>query len=835
LAEFRIVVTVDPTRAVRGGRRVEQQLNRTQTAADRLGASMRRAFALTGLTIGVSAVVRVLASYEQSMSTVKAITRATESEFASLRAETQRLGATTRFSASQAADGAAFLARAGFSTEQVLGSLNQTLLLAQAGNLGLASAADIASNVLQGFRLPVSDAGRVVDVLAFAANNANTDVQQLGDAMKFVAPVAAGLGVSVEETAAAIGVLSDAGLQASMAGTGLRRVMSELESPATKTRKILEALGVSQDEYWVSSVGLSAALQALKDAGVTTGQALELFGDRGGPAFEVLSAGLGDVNSLTVAMRDAGGTAAEMAAVMDDNLMGSLLAVKSAAEALVIALGDAGVTDALRSALDALAAVLRFLADNAEAVTFAVQLMLTAFVAGKVLKFATAISTAVKALIALQFALGATTTASAVTAGALKTLGVVGGAALRTLLGPIGLVVSAVGVLIATIRTVRNEMARLEQSGAQSVSIIQTRVRTAADLAAVQSAITDEEATIKDLEENGGNIIRDISGITAREIVLRREALAVAKESLDARRAAIESGANLDLPLSGNLLPPEVTAVAPEGNPLAGLDTGSGGAKAAEEVNEVLERRKALLESITGAQVELNLRSEDLALLYESGAISVQQFTEAMRDLNAEVSALDNSFAGGLANGFDRIKQRANELGSTVSNAVVGAFDGLTDAIVNFAKTGELNIKAVFASLAAEMLKIATNQLFAQLLGGLGGGLGGGGGGGFGGLGKLLGFQNGGSGMVTGAGGTDSSLVAFRATPGERVDISTPGQQRNSGRGQEPTIVQAPAPNVMVNISPRDITNALAGSEGDDFIIQGLERNARSARAILGA
>ena len=575
----------------------------------------------------------------------------------------------------------------------------------------------------------------------------------------------------------------------------------------------------------------------MKDAGVTTGQALELFGDRGGPAFEVLSAGLGDVNSLTAAMRDAGGTAEEMAAVMDDNLMGSLLAVKSAAEALVIALGDAGVTDALRSALDALAAVLRFLADNAEAVTFAVQLMLTAFVAGKVLKFATAISTAVKSLIALQFALGATTTASAVTAGALKTLGVVGGAALRTLLGPIGLVVSAVGVLIATIRTVRNEMARLEQSGAQSVSIIQTRVRTAADLAAVQSAITDEEATIKDLEENGGNIIRDISGITAREIVLRREALAVAKESLDARRAAIESGANLDLPLSGNLLPPEITTVAPEGNPLAGLDTGGGGggAAAAEEVNEVLERRKALLESITGAQVELNLRSEDLALLYESGAISVQQFTEAMRDLNAEVSALDNSFAGGLANGFDRIKQRANELGSTVSNAVVGAFDGLTDAIVNFAKTGELNIKAVFASLAAEMLKIATNQLFAQLLGGLGGGLGGGGGGIGGGLGKLLGFQNGGSGMVTGAGGTDSSLVAFRATPGERVDISTPGQQRNSGRGQEPTIVQAPAPNVMVNISPRDITNALAGSEGDDFIVQGLERNARSARAILGA
>jgi hypothetical protein len=591
----------------------------------------------------------------------------------------------------------------------------------------------------------------------------------------------------------------------------------------------------------VSSVGLTAALKALSDAGVTTGQALEIFGQRGGPAFEVLSSGLGDVNSLREALSEAGGTAEEMAAIMDDNLMGSLLAVKSAAQALIIALGDAGVTTALRSALDGLAAVLRFLAENADLVTFAIQLMITAFVAGKVLKFATAIMTAVKALVALEFALGATTAASAVAGGALKTLGVVGGAAIRTLLGPIGLVVGAVGVLIATIRTVRNEMARLEQSGAQSVSIIQTRVRTAADLSAVQSAITDEEATIRDLEENGGNIIRDISGITAREIVLRKEALEVAKESLANRRAAIESGANLDMPLSGNLLPPELTGVSPEANPLAGVasDIGGGGSgvEEAEQVNEVLERRRDLLQSITGVQEELNFRSADLKMLYESGAISVQQFTEAMRDLNVEVSSLDNSFSGGLANGFDRIKQRANELGSTVSNAVVGAFDGLTDAIVNFAKTGEFNIKAVFASLAAEMLKIATNQLFAQLLGGLGGGgLGGGGGGGIGGgLMSLLGFANGGSGMVTGAGGTDSSLVAFRATPGERVDISTPGQQRNSGRSQEPTVVQAPAPNVMVSITPRDISNALAGSEGDDFIVQGLERNARSARAILGA
>ena len=833
MAEFKIIVTVDPTRAKTGARQVETQLNKTKTAADRLGASLRRAFVLTGLTVGISSVVRVLAGYEQAMSTVKAITGANAKEFKELREETQRLGATTRFSASQAAEGAAFLARAGFSTEKVLASLNDTLLLAQAGNLDLGRAADIASNVLTGFRLPVSDAARVVDVLAFAANNANTDVSQLGDAMKFVAPVAAGLGVEIEEAAAAIGILSNAGLQGSLAGTGLRRVLAELESPASKTKKILKSLGVEQEEYRVSAVGLTKALQVLRDAGVDTGQALDIFGDRGGPAFAVLAEGLGDVESMTEALDNAEGTARTMAEVMDDNLMGSLLAVKSAAEALVIAMGDAGVTSALVKALEALATVLRFLADNAELVTLALQLMLAAFVVGKVLKFASAISTAVKSIIALEVALGATTTASAVAGGALKTLGVVGGAAIRTLLGPIGLIVTALGVLIGTIRSVRGQMASLEQSGAQSVAIIGERVRSASDVASVRAAIENEKRVISDLEDNGSNLVRDVIGITATEIEHRKNAVTQAEEALAARAGMISSGADLDNPLDmNNLLPPPIAEVVDNAGGSGGGSGVDGSAKGEKEVNEVLERRKDLIREITGGQAELNTKAADLRLLYETGAISVTQFTEAMRNLNVEVTALDNSFSGGLANGFARIAQRANELGSLVSNAVVGAFDGLTDAVVNFAKTGELNIKEVFASLAAEMLKIATNQLFAQLLGGLGGG---GGGGFLSGIGNLLGFASGGSGMVTGAGGTDSSLVAFRATPGERVDISTPGQQRNQSRNNEPVVVQAPAPNVTVAISPRDITSALAGSEGDDFIVQGLERNARSAKAILGS
>ena len=364
MAEFRINVTVDPTRAEVGSRRVRASLDRTAERANRLRAIMARAFAGIGGALVARSVVRTLANFGQAMSTVRAITQATGEQFGRLRDTARRLGAETRFSATQAAEGMLFLARAGFSTNQVLASVEGTLQLAQAGALDLGRAADIASNILTGFRLQAEETGRVVDVLALAANSSNTTVGQLGDAMKFVAPVAAGLGLQIETVAAAIGALSDAGLQASLAGTGLRRVLAELESPSTKTAGILRSLGLTTDDVRVSQVGLVAALQNLRDAGVDTGLALEIFGDRGGPAFEVLSTSIPKVRRMTGELQNAGGTAERVAAIMDDNLNGALLRVRSAAEAVVISFGDLGAESSLAQALNGLASALRSLAAN---------------------------------------------------------------------------------------------------------------------------------------------------------------------------------------------------------------------------------------------------------------------------------------------------------------------------------------------------------------------------------------------------------------------------------------------------------------------------------------
>ena len=364
MAEFRINVTVDPTKAEAGAKRVGGALDRTTKNADRLRATLVRAFAVLGGAGVLVGAVRTIAQFEQAISTVGAVTSATAAQLERLNRTALDLGARTRFSATQAAEGMTFLARAGFSVDEVLSSIEGTLQLAQAGMLDLGTAADIASNVLTGFRLDVSETARVVDVLAKAANSSNTNIQQLGDGFKLVGPIAAGVGTEFEEVIAALGALADAGLQGTLGGTGLRRVISELESPATKTLEILGSLGLSSEQYRISTVGLVGALEALAKAGVDTGQALEIFGDRGGPAFEVLSSSIPRVKELAQALRDAGGTAEQIARLMDDNLNGALLRVRSAYEAVVLAFGQEGGSSVLRTGLEGLADILRAVARN---------------------------------------------------------------------------------------------------------------------------------------------------------------------------------------------------------------------------------------------------------------------------------------------------------------------------------------------------------------------------------------------------------------------------------------------------------------------------------------
>lgn len=363
MATERIVIIVSES----GSRTVRRNIEDIGGGASRAQGAVQllnRALLTLGVGMSIGTIVNTLANFSQEMSTLRAISGATGDEFQALREEAKRLGAETRFSATQAAQGMTELARAGFDTQEILASTTDMLTLAQAGGIELGQAAEIAAISLSGFRLEADQAGRVADVLAAAADRTQSSVASLGDGMAYVAPIAAGLGVQFEEAVAAMGALSDAGLQGSMAGTGLRQVLSSLEAPSGTAIKILRDLGVSTDQVRVSQVGLTQALQVLRDAGMTTGQALQVFGDRGGPAFEVLAGAIPNLRQLNEELENSSGYAAEVARIMDDNLNGAILSVRSAVEALIIAFGDLGAEGVLTVAFRALAEGIRFVANN---------------------------------------------------------------------------------------------------------------------------------------------------------------------------------------------------------------------------------------------------------------------------------------------------------------------------------------------------------------------------------------------------------------------------------------------------------------------------------------
>lgn len=316
----------------------------TKISADftRIGRNMSLAVTAPLTAMGVG-IVRMSGDFEKSMNRVSALSQATGAELDKLSGLARKLGADTQFSASEAADAMSFLAMAGFDTNQIYDSMADTLNLAAAAQLDMGSAADIVSNIMTGFGVATEDLGSAVDVLTKAFISSNTDLRMLGEGMKYVGPIASGLGVSIEETTAALGALSNAGIQGSMAGTSLRRILSTLASDADK-------LGISAYDAAGNMRPLADIIDELNERGMTTSATLEVFGDRGGPAMQaLLSQGGQALRDFTGELENAGGTAERVATTQMAGLHGMMKELESAGEELMLALGDAGLTDAVKS------------------------------------------------------------------------------------------------------------------------------------------------------------------------------------------------------------------------------------------------------------------------------------------------------------------------------------------------------------------------------------------------------------------------------------------------------------------------------------------------------
>lgn len=311
--------------------------------------SLNKASAAAGLAVvaAVGASVSAAANFEQSMAKVKAISGATDTEFKQLEATAKHMGATTQFSASQAAEGLSFLSMAGFKAQDSIDALPAVLNLAAVGQMDLGRSADIASNIMTGFGLSAKDTDKAVDILAKTMTTANTDLDQLGMAMKYVAPVANALGWDMTDAATAVAKMSDAGIQGSQAGTSLRAALLSLANPTGQTEKAFKKLGISV----VDANGQFKPLPELighisgKMAGMTDAQktvtAAQLVGTEASAGFlALLKQGQPALQEYKTTLEQSGGTAERVAKIQQETLLGAWNELKSASEGLAINLGQ---------------------------------------------------------------------------------------------------------------------------------------------------------------------------------------------------------------------------------------------------------------------------------------------------------------------------------------------------------------------------------------------------------------------------------------------------------------------------------------------------------------
>lgn len=311
-------------------------LNRVGNSMKSVGSSMTAGLTVPIALFGV-ATLKAVGDFESGMNKVQAMSNATGNEFESLRNQAKDLGRTTQFSASQSADAMGFLAMAGLEANKILSAMPDTLNLAASANLDFASTADIITNVLTGMKVPMNELPKAVDVLSKAFTSSNTDLLQLGEAMAKVGPVSANFGISLEETTAALGLLGNAGMQAGIAGTGFRRILTKLITEQ-------DQLGIKTTDATGKLRPFADIIQDLEKRAFSGADAMEVFGDRGGPAMiNLMAAGSKSIRDFTTTLKDSGGTAERIAKVQMKGLNGAIKSVKSAFEAFQISLGESGL------------------------------------------------------------------------------------------------------------------------------------------------------------------------------------------------------------------------------------------------------------------------------------------------------------------------------------------------------------------------------------------------------------------------------------------------------------------------------------------------------------
>lgn len=300
--------------------------------------------------------------FEDAMARVKAVSNATKNEFKSMEDEAQRLGATTKYSATDAAGALENLVRNGLKPLEATKAVGKTLEFAQANTIELAEAADIATNVMNGFGKSVDDLGNINDVLSSTAAHSATNVTDLAEALKIAAPMATTAKIGIEETNAALGTLANVGFKGTDAGTGVKQMLIAISSQSSEATKTLKRYGVNLNETTLKNDGLVKSLQKLKDSGIGNSiqDLVAVFGKLAAPKAAALINNVDKLSELSTTLRNSQGENARMFEQSTGKYMNALHTLKSTWESVMISIfkkSEGGVVGFLNALIGGLSYV----------------------------------------------------------------------------------------------------------------------------------------------------------------------------------------------------------------------------------------------------------------------------------------------------------------------------------------------------------------------------------------------------------------------------------------------------------------------------------------------
>ncbi|ELA50548.1 phage tail tape measure protein [Enterococcus faecium] len=425
----------------------EKKSNSMTTAVGKVmqgtGAAMTKYITTPLIGVGV-AVAKVGGDFEEQMSRVKAISGATGDTFEQMKQQAIDLGAKTAFSAKESAAGMENLASAGFSAQEIMKAMPGLLDLAAVSGGDVALASENTATALRGFGLEASEAGHVADVFARAAADTNAEVGDMGEALKYVAPVANSMGISLEETAAAIGIMSDAGIKGSQAGTTLRGALSRLARPTKAMQDTMDNLGVSFYDADGKMKPLKTQVELLKKAfeGLTPEQQqnalVTLYGQESlSGMMALIDKGPDSLGKLTKSLKDSDGAADDMARTMQDNMNSSIEQMFGAFESAAIVIQKI-LAPSIKKVADAISGLVeKFVSAPESTQRLVVAIGAIAIAIGPVLY---ALGMLVKAFQTMKVGLGVLGNGISL----FKKLG----SAIGFLTSPVGLVIAAVALLV---------------------------------------------------------------------------------------------------------------------------------------------------------------------------------------------------------------------------------------------------------------------------------------------------------------------------------------------------------------------------------------------------